>query len=676
MLLPALAAAELEPFDDQPLAGRQPVVLLHGWNSGPRIWDDLRDSTAQDVLLRQRCRLYRWRYDWSEPLAANGARLGAELLARPELVDRPVVLVGHSMGGLVARAYLESDPAALDRVALLITCGTPHHGSPSSSLDWLGESNRVLGTLPFVGGSKTLQKYLPVLAAAATAGGRQLGWDNLTQTMPASVWQRADRTLRLLNERLASHPARTELLARYRLYAGYLPRVPTLTDRAALAALLKGQPYPLGAAVLARSFVDAGRQPISAWLANDGVVPLESALLLQPGESIAGWQDGRVALRREVIQRRLPAATVPWQVWPEVDHNALATAPPLLAELRRELAASDANGLLLQRGEQLWLVRPTGGEQPMGPGRWLASAVNRLLLAQDEGLVVRQPGGARWLSRGAASHWEVSPAATWALSSRGLLLGCERPAARPLAPPNGAACWSPEGQWLLYPAASGVQRVHLPSLTVTAEPPGQQPLGFLPDGRLLWASGPAQWRGVGGLAVCWLAGGSLTAGLPSAAPSPLALVGPRSGLYLLPAGGDALRLADQDCQPVGDGVTWLAWPTAQGVAVWRGRGIEPLSTGAEGPSQLAAAGPWLLVARGRQVAGFRMPAGTPLSLSPLAAPADGPGLASADGRWLARPWGSQTWLWRTDSLQASVLPGRPVAWLPAPVARIWETAPH
>ncbi len=39
-----------------------------------------------------------------------------------------VVVVGHSMGGLVARACAR-DPAARARIARIVTLGTPHHGS-------------------------------------------------------------------------------------------------------------------------------------------------------------------------------------------------------------------------------------------------------------------------------------------------------------------------------------------------------------------------------------------------------------------------------------------------------------------------------------------------------------------------------------------------------------------
>ena len=66
---------------------------------------------------------------------------------------RRVAIVGHSMGGLVARAYLRRhDPA---KVSTVVTIGTPHHGSVHAWLfpgvclgqlrpnnAWLAELNR------------------------------------------------------------------------------------------------------------------------------------------------------------------------------------------------------------------------------------------------------------------------------------------------------------------------------------------------------------------------------------------------------------------------------------------------------------------------------------------------------------------------------------------------------
>lgn len=64
---------------------------------------------------------------------AGIAELGRELAYAIELVQRinqtkKVILIGHSMGGLVAREYLQG-PAFEHDVQALITIGTPHQGS-------------------------------------------------------------------------------------------------------------------------------------------------------------------------------------------------------------------------------------------------------------------------------------------------------------------------------------------------------------------------------------------------------------------------------------------------------------------------------------------------------------------------------------------------------------------
>ncbi len=66
----------------------------------------------------------RWAdYDWRLSIEDNGARLAARLTAEPA---RRQYLVGHSLGGLVARAALAASDASIER---LVTLGTPHGGS-------------------------------------------------------------------------------------------------------------------------------------------------------------------------------------------------------------------------------------------------------------------------------------------------------------------------------------------------------------------------------------------------------------------------------------------------------------------------------------------------------------------------------------------------------------------
>jgi len=66
----------------------------------------------------------RWAdYDWRYGAEDAGARLAARIAAEPA---RRQYLVGHSFGGLVARAAIAATDASIER---LVTLGTPHHGS-------------------------------------------------------------------------------------------------------------------------------------------------------------------------------------------------------------------------------------------------------------------------------------------------------------------------------------------------------------------------------------------------------------------------------------------------------------------------------------------------------------------------------------------------------------------
>jgi len=74
---------------------------------------------------------------------------------------RPPVLVCHSMGGLVARAWLRG--AADDRVAHVITIGSPHRGT------WLGQFSRAINGRQMVLGND----WLAALGSAEAAPRRQ-----------------------------------------------------------------------------------------------------------------------------------------------------------------------------------------------------------------------------------------------------------------------------------------------------------------------------------------------------------------------------------------------------------------------------------------------------------------------------------------------------------------------
>jgi hypothetical protein len=89
-------------------------------------------------------------YDWRRPNRVAALRL--ERMAkgwldqwRQKSPDAQLILIGHSMGGLVARYYLE-ERGGWERTRALITFGTPHRGS-LNALDFIanGYRKKVLG---------------------------------------------------------------------------------------------------------------------------------------------------------------------------------------------------------------------------------------------------------------------------------------------------------------------------------------------------------------------------------------------------------------------------------------------------------------------------------------------------------------------------------------------------
>jgi pimeloyl-ACP methyl ester carboxylesterase len=99
------------------------------------------------ALVRQ-TRLYEFPYDWRRPLEYNADCLH-RALARWSAAEphRRFVLIGHSMGGLVARTYMHLYPREAEtRIERLVMMGTPLRGAPLSAVGFFGGnvSSRVV----------------------------------------------------------------------------------------------------------------------------------------------------------------------------------------------------------------------------------------------------------------------------------------------------------------------------------------------------------------------------------------------------------------------------------------------------------------------------------------------------------------------------------------------------
>jgi pimeloyl-ACP methyl ester carboxylesterase len=109
--------------------GRRPVVFLHGLGETEFSWR--LGGEPYGSRLPGRTPLY-VRYNTGRHVSENGASLDALLDQLPDCDD--IALVGHSMGGLVARSACHQGAlrgaAWTGRVRHVISLGTPHMGAP------------------------------------------------------------------------------------------------------------------------------------------------------------------------------------------------------------------------------------------------------------------------------------------------------------------------------------------------------------------------------------------------------------------------------------------------------------------------------------------------------------------------------------------------------------------
>ena len=108
--------------------GRRGVVLVHGFLCNRGFW--------MPWLAPLRARGHAFAAVTLEPAFGSiddyAATIDAAVRRVAEATGRAPVLIGHSMGGLAARAWLRAVPDGDARVHRVVTLGTPHHGTWSA----------------------------------------------------------------------------------------------------------------------------------------------------------------------------------------------------------------------------------------------------------------------------------------------------------------------------------------------------------------------------------------------------------------------------------------------------------------------------------------------------------------------------------------------------------------
>jgi pimeloyl-ACP methyl ester carboxylesterase len=177
-----------------------PVVFVHGFLGSHVNWNVMIDGLSTDPTVRARFQLLTFEYDCLQPIPESGSKLLAALdearrrfdpEGRDSSFDK-VILVGHSLGGLVAKAAaLGSDqrtfggggPASggparsiVPRVGRVIFIATPHRGTAvdqgavRSAAIWFARSFNPLSPAP--------RTPKPAAAGDAATSVDQLTWDH------------------------------------------------------------------------------------------------------------------------------------------------------------------------------------------------------------------------------------------------------------------------------------------------------------------------------------------------------------------------------------------------------------------------------------------------------------------------------------------------------------------
>ena len=143
-------------FDIEPLATTpEPVILVPGimgsWNISGRwqidpifhTYDNLMEALIaagyrEDSLLEAKPTLFTFPYDWRADNNITAGLLKEKIQRVKEISGRDKVdIIAHSMGGLVARSYIEGNDYQND-IDQVVFLGTPHLGSPESYLKYEG----------------------------------------------------------------------------------------------------------------------------------------------------------------------------------------------------------------------------------------------------------------------------------------------------------------------------------------------------------------------------------------------------------------------------------------------------------------------------------------------------------------------------------------------------------
>lgn len=280
---------------------KPPLILIHGFqgvdeNGDTAVLDDywtvfIENTWKKDKALQAKYALYSFQY-CSDMVDVSAIAAEFRKLLDEELPDREHVLLAHSMGGLVATAYMAEavhtagnwkGKTGGDVTTALITLATPHHGAPgANSPKVMEEFIPLLYKLFYPRATRifwesTLGKGHPAVENSALPNRSDLRWDNYDGKF-TSESDLADLNTKLLRRNEVFKKYNAKLTA----YAGHLSTgisaldaIGTLNEMLRTGAIKtkENKHRVLG---MANYFFVTGLS--NKFKATDGMVPFDSGL--------------------------------------------------------------------------------------------------------------------------------------------------------------------------------------------------------------------------------------------------------------------------------------------------------------------------------------------------------------------------------------------------------------
>lgn len=127
-------------YDEEPIGDKQPFLFVHGlrgeYHPGFR-WGQVVKKFRENAEFKNKYKIYYVRYDTTAPLSVTVPQFRDAIneLYRAT-ANRPITSMALSMGGNVVYESM-LDKQTDSQIRLLLALGTPFHGSPLFSMDWL-----------------------------------------------------------------------------------------------------------------------------------------------------------------------------------------------------------------------------------------------------------------------------------------------------------------------------------------------------------------------------------------------------------------------------------------------------------------------------------------------------------------------------------------------------------